>query len=211
MQGVWFNDKHSFQDFKLITNKITVGYPEVKTSYVSIPGGDGVLDLTEALGGVKYGSRYLSFQFTLRAQDEWENAKERIGAFLHGRHLSIRLDKDKEYYYSGRCQVNDFFSEKRLEILTVEAKCDPYKYHIKETIHKAKINGSSQLLLNNDRKMVVPEIEVSGNVKLTFQGVSYALSEGFHKILDIELLEGYNRLAASGNGVITFRYREGAI
>ena len=49
--GVTIGDKHTFKDWGLICTKIEISDPERKTYYVSIPGRDGDLDLSEALSG----------------------------------------------------------------------------------------------------------------------------------------------------------------
>ena len=53
MKGVRFGDYHSYNDFSLILTSKTIGTPTPKTETIDIPGGDGVLDLTEFL--VEYG------------------------------------------------------------------------------------------------------------------------------------------------------------
>lgn len=57
MKGVSFGDFHSYRDFSLILSQKTIGTPSPKTEAIDIPGGDGVLDLTEFFGEVKYNNR----------------------------------------------------------------------------------------------------------------------------------------------------------
>ena len=209
MKGVSFDEKHSYKDFKLITNDITVGYPSVKMNYVDVPGRDGSLDLTESMGGIRYDDRKLEFKFTMMGTSE--EMKSRIAGFLTWGRKKIILDKDKEYYYSGRCTVNSFVNNKTVSELSVTALCDPYKYRIHETIHREKISGSKTIILSNDRKTAIPVIECENTMKIGFEGRNYELKEGRHKILDIQLKEGYNRLMVSGSGIITVIWQEGAI
>ena len=64
MKGIKFGDYHSYDDFSLILTSKTIGTPTPKTEIIDIPGGDGVLDLTEFFGEVKYNNRQLSFEFS---------------------------------------------------------------------------------------------------------------------------------------------------
>ena len=65
--GVTFGTNHSYKAWGLKLKEIKIGLPEVKTSYVEVPGMNGSLDLTEAtFGGVTYGMRTLEFSFDAR-------------------------------------------------------------------------------------------------------------------------------------------------
>lgn len=46
--GVTFGNYHSYKAWGLKLKEIKIGLPEVKTSYVEVPGMNGSLDLTEA-------------------------------------------------------------------------------------------------------------------------------------------------------------------
>ena len=60
MKGIKFGNYHSYEAFQLILASKTIGTPSPKTETIDIPGGDGVLDLTEYFGEPKYGNRKLS-------------------------------------------------------------------------------------------------------------------------------------------------------
>ena len=49
--GITFDETHSFRDWGLKLKKIEIGIPKAKTEYVSVPGMNGDLDLTEAKNG----------------------------------------------------------------------------------------------------------------------------------------------------------------
>ena len=60
--------------------------PEPKTYTVDIPGGNGVIDLTEALtGDVAYNNRSQKFTFICINPNDFEKVKTKISNFLHGR------------------------------------------------------------------------------------------------------------------------------
>ena len=47
--GIKFGEYHSYEEWGLKLISITIGLPEPKTVLIDIPGGDGVLDLSESL------------------------------------------------------------------------------------------------------------------------------------------------------------------
>ncbi len=65
MKGIWFDDVHSYEHLNLVLSKISIPPAAAKTTYVNIPGGDGSVDLTEALGEVKFKDRNCTFTFTV--------------------------------------------------------------------------------------------------------------------------------------------------
>ena len=66
LRGVQFGDHHTANDWSLILHEKIVSPPKPKTNYVSVPGRDGDLDLTEALSDVvNYQDRTASYTFLL--------------------------------------------------------------------------------------------------------------------------------------------------
>ena len=57
MNGIKFDDIHSFYDLNLVLSQVDIPPATAKTSFVDIPGADGSVDMTEALGSVKYKDR----------------------------------------------------------------------------------------------------------------------------------------------------------
>lgn len=188
---------------------VVKGYPAAKTKYVDKARGDGTYDVTEAFGGVKYGDRTLSFTFT--AIGAWNRAKEAIINDIHGKKMKLTLDEDENYYYTGRCNVDENRSDRNLNIIAITAVCEPYKYKQQPTVHTEKVAGIKDIILTNDRREVIPVIECNSDMILTFDGNTYGLKKGRQKILDVRLVQGYNRVRISGNGTVTFFYQEGAL
>jgi predicted phage tail component-like protein len=137
MKGVLFGEKHTFNDWGLtLTSRPVISPPVPKTLYVDIPGGDGVLDLTNALSeDVKYENRTITFEFNvLDARNRWSNIYSDILDYLHGQSMKIILDEDPTYYYTGRVQVNEWKSDKRTSTITIEANVEPYKMAVVSTV-----------------------------------------------------------------------------
>lgn len=206
-------DLHSFHDLNLILAPFVIPPAVPKINLLDIEGMDGSLDLTEANGEVKYYDRDLKFTFTVFPGDDmtFEERQTFISNAINGRRCKITLDKDPDYYYIGRCTVNEHLCDKLLCQVVITATVAPYKLQQNETVASFQLSSSKQtVILMNSRKSVVPVISCTGNVVLSFGAlVDKSLTAGEHKILDIVLKEGGNLVTLSGTGTITFRYQEG--
>ena len=211
--GISFGDVHSFDDLNLLLSSKEIPPATPKTTYIDVPGSDGSLDLSESHGVVKYKDRECTFTFTLHPSDhtDWEEKKTEISNLLNGNVFKITLDTDEDYYYQGRCTVSKYLQNRRLKQFTVTAKVHPYKFKQDVTIVRAQIATTPKAVnLNNGRMPAVPQIECSNdNTVIVFNGDTFNLSKGTHKILDIQLSEGINTLTVSGTGTVTFKYQEG--
>lgn len=207
MYGVWFDDMHLGGTPDLIMNYARVGTPAAKAKEIEVPGMDGVLDITESLGEVKYQSRQISFKFTT-------TSSRRIGELvntLHGQRKKIILDRDEAFYYLGRLEAADPVVNGNLASIEIAARCEPYKYKAHITRHKEDINGASNIVLLNEKMQAIPRITLAERMQITFEGRVYDLAAGEYEIAGIVLKQGYNRFRVEGNGTILFRYQEGAL
>lgn len=141
MNGMWFGDFHSFENLNLILSKVDLPPATVKTTYVDNPGGDGQWDLTEAHGKITYKNRDAKFTFSVLPGDDFETKKTEVSNLLNGRRFKIILDKDPEYYWDGRCSVNQYESNKKMRKIVVGASVAPYKYKRQETVVPVDLVG----------------------------------------------------------------------
>ena len=214
MKGIRFGNYHSYNDFSLILSSKTIGTPSPKTEEIDIPGGDGVLDLTEFFGEVKYSNRELSFEFsTIVPQDEFMDLFTKVQNALHGQKMQIVLDDDAEWAYFGRITVSEWKAEKSIGKLTIDCDCEPYKYRLTDTtLTRAVNNATTQITLTNSgRKRVVPIITTDAEMKIAFTGYSGTFSAGTFRIPELVLPEGKTIVKVTGTGNITFVYREGVL
>lgn len=210
MNGITINGLHCYDDFNLVLARAVISPAAPKTTYIDIPGGDGSIDLTEALGEVKYKDRDAEFVFVVFPDDDFEEKKQEFNSFANGVSCSITLDSDPEYYYQGRCAVSGYDS--RRNQIAVAARLKPYKLAQKETKRSFDLTASpKEVKLANGRMAVCPYIECSDRATVEFNGKSFEFEAGIHKTLDIRLVSGNNFLTISGSGKITFTYREGAL
>ena len=216
--GILFDDIHSFHDLNLVLSGCDIPPATPKTNYVDIPGADGSVDLTEAHGEVRFNDRDCKITFTMKPDDvmTWEEKKTEISNLLNGKKAKITLDKDADFFYTGRCTVNSYLSSKKLRQIVVTARVSPYKLKHDETVLIYPFSKTSQtIVIQNSRKTVSPYIAASGaGVTVTFGNRTFALVKGMtYHALDLLLVEGENQLTISGTGegTITFRFREGVL
>ena len=172
MKGIKFGNYHSWNDFSLILSQKTIGTPSPKVETVDIPGGDGVLDLTEFFGEVKYSNRPLSFEFsTMVPHEEFMDLFSRVQNALHGKKMQIVLDDDAEWAYTGRITVSEWKAERNIGKLTIDCDCEPYKTKHEKTTEMIYLCGRN--LLNID-----DAISYDSNGTWTKQAIGYMYSRG---------------------------------
>ena len=230
MQTVTFGTKNSYDDFGLILTDKDIGFPEPKLEEVDVIGADGVIDLSEVLNDdIKYKTRKLQFTFTvLKGNKYWASTVADVANYLHGKKLRIQMDFDPAYYYTGRCKINSFKTSKRLYTITIDAECEPYRLDINGNgekwlwdtfsfqngfirVNAVTVNGSLQVNLQNQRKIVSPTFTCSTAMTVTFDGVTYNLPKGKTQVLGIRLQYGTNYVTFKGNGTVKIEYQGGAL
>lgn len=215
MKGIKFGIYHSYNDFQLILASKIIGAPSPKTETIDIPGGDGVLDLTDFFGETKYGNRKLSFEFSsLVIPSDFMSLFSMVQNALHGKKMTITLDDDPGWYYTGRISVSEWKADRNVGKLTIDCDCEPYKYQISTTVINRAISGTSTIILANSRKRVVPEVKVtsSSGLSVTYgSGSLWTLASGTYLLPELELMEGDNPVTVSGTGSITFTYTQATL
>ncbi len=212
MKGIMFGNYHSYRDFQLVLASKTIGTPSPKTETIDIPGGDGVLDLTEFFGETKYGNRSLSFEFSsLVTPSEFMSLFSRVQNALHGKKMTITLDDDPEWYYTGRISVSEWKADRNVGKLTIDCDCDPYKQSVNTTTVSKAVTSNATIALDNDKMPTVPTIKTTAEFLISFNGYNDAHSAGTFTIPELELGSGTNQVYVEGNGSISFTYRKGRL
>lgn len=151
MKGIKFDSVHSFNDLNLVLSEVSIPPATAKTNFVDIPGGDGSVDLTEALGEVKYNDRGCKFTFTVFPSDDFEAKKRQVSNLLNGKRCKIVVDKDPDFYWLGRCSIDEYSSNKNIHKIVVGATVAPYKLKTIETSNGAYFCGKNLCRASVDR------------------------------------------------------------
>ena len=141
--SITFGEKNTWDDWHLIpTSRPVFNPPAQKVKTIDIPGGDGVIDLSQALTGYPiYQNRTGSFEFivpngfepwnpgTIEKQP-WHTTYSDIMDYLHGQKLRAVLEDDPEYFYEGRFTVNAWKSANDWSRITIDYDVGPYKWYV---------------------------------------------------------------------------------
>lgn len=145
--SITFGDKNTWDDWHLTPSSRPVfSPPPQKVKTLDIPGGDGVIDLSQALTGYPvYQNRTGSFEFIVpngfepwepgRIENSpWHSVYSEIMDYLHGQTLRAVLEDDPEYFYEGRFTVKDWKSPNDWSRITIEYDVNPYKWSVLSSI-----------------------------------------------------------------------------
>ena len=214
LNDVIFNDeKSAYDEWNIVLTKVDIPLPEPKISLVEIKGADGVLDLSEVLtGDILYNNRTITLMFEMMDDTDYYDLISDISNYLHGKKVTISLTNDEDYYYVGRASINQWQCIKRQGIIVITVDAEPYKYSTTETTMIVNVaNQTKTITLQNSRKRVCPNLNVTGTITLTISGVQYELAEGKQQLSNFKLVEGNNVIKVSGNGTLTITYRQGGL
>lgn len=211
MKGVTFGNYHSFRDFRLVLSpNNAIGTPAPKYQLLDIPGGDGVLDFTEAFCGVKYGNRQLSFEFsTMVPQSEFMALFATVQKALHGQKLRIVLDDDPDSNYIGRITVSEWKADRLIGSLTIDCDCEPWRYTYRSQTVDLTGEAVSVTLLNNGIRTAIPSAHTTGTVTAETDAVFATLTEGLYIMSEFPLNAGEEKiLTLKGNGSVVITWLE---
>lgn len=207
MNTIYFDDINSYYDLNLILNPFEIPPAEPKTNYLEIPGADGDIDLTEALGEVKYKSRFASAVFSVLPSDDWEQKKSEVSNLLNGQRFNITKSSDPDWYFEGRCTVVDYKCDKFNRTITVDMHLKPYK--VKKEMTVVSCDSESQTInLYNYGKPVVPQIQLISSATIEFDGNSWELNRGDYTLPEFVLKTGNNEVYVDTIGQCIFSYQE---
>ncbi len=233
--GITFGEAHSFRDWGLKLKGISIGIPVAKTEYVSVPGMNGDLDLTETQnGGVRYEMRELKFTFGIRncTYARWSAIIGKIASSIQGAEKRIILDTDPGYYYVGRCAISTEKSNDVTAEITITCTCEPYKISVASSDEPWKwdtfsfIDGvarnTSDITINaattwqkvtldgfnyNETLRIVSDAEMT----VKYRNSTYSIYAGENIMYELMLYQGTNDLYFQGTGKVTLIHRGGML
>lgn len=170
--SIIISGKNTYGEWEMYpTSRPHVAPPEVKTSYVDVPGADGGLDYTELLNDKpNYGYRKGSWEFLLIPQEKWPDVYHSLCNYLHGREHTVVLEDDPNVVYTGRLSVNQWQSAAHNSLITIDYILDPVALNTQdesynpdeeylagaEKILRRPENVDCVLALWNDQITIVP-------------------------------------------------------
>lgn len=128
MLGISFdNIFHTAKDWKLRFASLEINEPEIQTFQLSVPGRDGLLDLTDALfGHTTYLNRIITMNFWTEF-DHNSHLQSVLMNELHGKKMDFIIDTDPEFYWTGRLSVHVTKTCPAITEVVITADCEPFK------------------------------------------------------------------------------------
>lgn len=184
----------------VLTSDTDLGAPEAKTYTVDIPGGNGSIDLTEALtGDVAYDAYEMKLVLSTTEPTDVRRLRQRLRNRYHGRRLGYQLAIDPGYTYTGRFEVAvepvgvELPDGTRHATVTLTVTADPYK--LKEHMaYRLNATGGRMFRFESGRRPVHPTIECEGACRVEFGGESFNVPPGTYVLRDVVFREGVNEL-----------------
>lgn len=231
--SITIGGKNTWDDWHLIpTSRPLVNPPSIKTSLIEIPGGDGVLNLTNVLAGrPTFKNRTGSWTFVVQnGFMDWATLYSEIMAHLHGQTLRAVLEDDPAYYYEGIFSVNQWKSDKDYSQIVIDYNVDPYKRKIISNgqdwlwdtfnfetgvirdYSDLEVIDSLDVIIWNDMMVNTLTIwcSVSG-IQVIYEDNAYTLESGVNDISQIILRKGENTLRFRGQGTVTIESTGGTL
>lgn len=207
--------KNTYTDLGLVLSPYTLEPPDPQTTYVTIAGRDGDLDLSEALGQLNYKNRILTLTFTeLGTISDIYTSYSTVANFLHGQRVKVTFPNDTDYYLKGRAELGNLDRAKRTGNIVVKVNCEPWRYKQSATVNTFTIGALPYTkVITNLRMPTTPTIVTTSDVVMNYDSVDYSWAAGTHTNAAIILKEGNNTFTfkTGSSGDVTFTYQEGTL
>ena len=226
---VW---KNTWDDWHLIPKTRPVfNPPQIKTHYIEIPGGDGVIDLTEYLTGrPKFGNRTGSFEFYVDNDfKDWTHLYSELLEQFRGQQLMAILEDDPAYYYFGRFSVNNWKSDAARSSIVIDYNVDPYKRTLVSStddwiwdtfnfetdlafVYRNIVIDTERIVrIIGGNMPFIPTIVSSSSMMAIFKGKEYHLKAGENYPSGMVIQNGENLVMFKGSGTVEIRFRWGKL
>lgn len=232
MEGVAIGNKHTWNDWHLIWTGTTISSPKAKTKTINIPGGSGVLDLSEILTGhICFENRSVKLSFTLHDKDKrtWQSVYSDLLNYCHGKKMKVVLDSDPTHYWIGRISLTSDKKAKYHSTINIELDADPYKYEILSSLEDwlwdpfnfeyDVIREYGHIVIDGKRIVTVigsvlpyiPVITADSDITLKCNGKTFQLHKGTQKLYGLMLYDEEYEFTFTGDGSVSIDMRGGSL
>jgi len=233
------DETYNTLDWMLVLTNCEIDDAEARRYTVDVPGRDGALDLTEALGGVYFANRQITLEFACinYTTARFINISSQLRNALDGRLCRLVISSEPAYFWRGRCQVASTRGSAEHTAITVTMDAEPHKYSIYGSYEPwlwspfSFVDGVTtqpeDVVLNNQTKSVTLPIDpargkpvlwlntgTSGGVraKLSTQSAWQVLRVGKNTFPEIRMSDREERtLQLRGTGSVGVDYRIGSL
>lgn len=218
-RGLKIGDYDTVLDGDWTMSALSFPEPEPQNNFVTVPGRvKGPLDMSTVLtdGEPTYGSRPLSATLeNSNGTRQWRNELiQRMVNQLHGRRWEIIHPDYPDHFIVGRVALKTEYSDMAHCAVSFTATCEPWKYSKLETeiTYAASATEKEGVLSNMGGLALIPTATVTdGSVSLICGDKSWTLQPGKYNLPELILHPGNTYITYSGDGIITFAYREAVL
>ena len=229
---------HTLDTWNLaLGNNNYIGDPEMETTYIKVPGRNGLIDATEAVSGRRvFRKRQLAFELGGKHDRlDWDGVISAFRNNIEGRVCRLTLDNDRSHYWRGRVYIQGFDRFRDLGTFTLAVPmADPYKYNKTSSaepwlwdpfnfetdmvtyIGAITVVGSASVTIPHGHMPTSPEFVVSDLLSPTFtvtvNNVTYPLTVGTNRVPSI-IVGGDSdvELEFTGDAKVQIVYRSGSL
>lgn len=205
----------NLSDYGLVLPSYEIPAPEPFLYLEEVAGRNGLVDLSNAFGSVRYKNREWALEFKLPdPAANWHTVASNVMRLIHGKRVNFIFDDDPNFVWNGRVSVQHLVSNQGEITLPVNISSDPYKMKTTETVVTKTITNSGTVTLTNLNKEVVPVVTTTASMTLSFtiDGTAYtATVNGTATVPQLVLKEGSTTITVTGSGTIMFEYTEGTL
>lgn len=234
--SVTYGEKNTWDDWHLIpTSRPLFNPPGVKTSYLDIPGANGIIDLTESLTGYPVYENRTGSQEYIVSNDykPWDVIYSEIMNYLHGQRMKAVLEDDKAFYYEGRFSVNQWKSDKNWSLITIDYDVYPYKKELNSSVEdwlwdpfdfetgiindfkSVEVETSVTVTVIGRQEYISPTFTIDSDdgsgMDVVFESETYHMNDGINLNPNIVLKPGENNFTFTGSGTFSIDYRGGSL
>ena len=202
--GLWIDP---LADLGMMIVTIEAPMPVPQTTYVELPGRDGVLDLSEWAGVL----RFLRREIHVVLRDLKGNKDVLINA-IYGRKLRLFTDEDTDYYFDGRCDKLDVvFKKPETWDITIGVTCHPYKLRQRSTVVEVTTTAiDTQIALKAEQRPAVPVITANGACTITVGEVEHECTAGTFQLPDLLVTSTAQIVTVAESGItLSFSWQDG--
>lgn len=209
--SITIGTKNTWDDWKLIPlSRPLVNPPQVNTKFVEVPGYNGTVDMTTVLNGKPtYSRRTGEWKFMVThdyAGYNWIDVYNAILGYLHGSLLTVTLEDEPDWHYTGRLHLGSWESGANYSTATIGYELLPFKY-TSTTITRSFRNSDSISIIGG-KTLTVPTITISNGMMISYNGQDVTFEEaGTYAPAELAIVEGTKTMVFTGTGTAIVSYR----
>lgn len=228
--GVTFDGLyHTGRDWNLHFASLQIDEPDVQTYQLTVPGRDGILDLTESLF---VRPAFLNRKITMNFWTEFDrdgHLQSVLMNALHGKRMEFSLDVDPGCYWTGRMLVHVQKTCPAITEVVITADCEAYKRFslrptgnilwddvnfdrdILENFENIEIpsNTAKKISVTAGENPLSPVVTTTKNMQVTVNGEAYNTVANTPLEIPVTLYRGVTvfSILSTTSGNVTFEFK----